>query len=103
MSLLWGEKKKRKPFSTKTKKIEWMLASNRNPYDKFGRLRFAKTSRCRECKRPLTWGGRTYDFDHKDNNPANNSQPNCYWFAKFVTENILWLRREKSRVFLVKP
>jgi len=24
------------------------------------------------------WGDRTYNFDHKDNNPANNSQRNCY-------------------------
>jgi len=78
LSLLWGEEKKRKPFSTKKKKIEWMLASNRNPYDSSGKLRFFKTSRCRVCKTPLTWGDRTYNFDHKDNNPANDSQTNCY-------------------------
>ena len=74
----WGEEKKRKPFSTKTKKIEWMLASGRRVYDTSGKLRFVKTSICRECKTPLTWGDRTYNFDHKDNNPANNSQTNCY-------------------------
>ena len=62
----------------KKKKIEWMLAAGRNPYDKFGRLRFLKTSKCRECGTTLRWGDRRYNFDHKDNNPANNSQPNCY-------------------------
>jgi hypothetical protein len=72
----------RKPFSTKTKKIEWMLASGRNPYDNSGKLCFVKTSKCRECKRLLTWGDRTYDFDHKDNNPANTSQTNCYLVCK---------------------
>ena len=70
--------KKRKPFSTKTKKIEWMIASGRKVYDKSGKLCFVKTSKCRVCKRSLTWGNRTYAFDHKDNNPANNSQTNCY-------------------------
>jgi len=76
--MFFEEKKKRKPFSTKTKKIEWMLASGRRVYDTSGKLSFAKTSNCRECKTPLTWGDRTYNFDHKDNNPANNSQTNCY-------------------------
>ena len=77
--MFWEEEgKKRKPFSTKRKKIEWMLAVGRNPYDSSGKLRFVKTSKCRECKRPLTWGDRTYDFDHKDNNSANNRQTNCY-------------------------
>lgn len=80
--MFWDEEKKRKPFSVKTKKIEWMIASGRRVYDKSGRLSFVKTSRCRECKRPLTWGDRTYDFDHKDNNPANNSQRNCYLVCK---------------------
>ncbi len=99
MSLLWGEEKKRKPFSTKTKKIEWMLASNRNPYDKSGRLRFVKTSRCRECKRPLTWGDRTYDFDHKDNNPANNSQPNCYLVCKVCHGKHTVVKKRKIKGF----
>jgi len=75
--MFWEEGKRRKPFSTKTKKIEWMLASGRKVYDSSGKLLFVKTSRCRVCKRPLTWGDRTYNFDHKDNNPANNSQTNC--------------------------
>lgn len=55
-----------------------MLASGRRVYDTSGKLRFVKTSNCRVCKTPLTWGDRTYNFDHKDNNPANNSQTNCY-------------------------
>jgi len=77
--MFWeDEGKKRKPFSTKTKKIEWMLASGRRVYDKSGKLRFVKTSKCRVCGTPLKWGERTYEFDHKDNNPANNRQTNCY-------------------------
>ena len=75
--MFFEEEKKRKPFSMKKKKIEWMLAGGRNPYGKDGSLRFVKTSRCRVCKTPLTWGDRRYNFDHKDNNPANNSQKNC--------------------------
>ena len=74
----WEEEKKRKPFSMKTKKIEWMIASGRKVYDKSGKLRFFKTSKCRECGTPLRWGDRTYNFDHKDNNPTKNSQTNCY-------------------------
>lgn len=80
--MFWEEEKKRKPFSTKTKKIEWMLASGQKVYDSSGKMRFVKTSKCRVCKRPLTWGDRTYDFDHKDNNPANNSQRNCRLVCK---------------------
>jgi len=76
--MVFEEEKRRKPFSTKTKKIEWMIASGRKVYDKSGKLRFVKTSKCRVCKRPLTWGDRTYAFDHKDNNPGNSSQTNCY-------------------------
>ena len=75
--MFWEEEKKRKPFSTKTKKIEWMLASGERVFNKDGSLRFVKTSRCRVCKTPLTWGDRRYNFDHKDNNPMNNSQKNC--------------------------
>ena len=26
----------------------------------------------------MTWGDGSYAFDHKDNNPANNSLSNCY-------------------------
>ena len=60
------------------KKIEWAIVAGRSPYASSGKLNFVKTSKCRVCKRPLTWGDRTYEFDHKDNNPANNAQTNCY-------------------------
>lgn len=72
-----GETRERRPFKMSTKKIEWMLAAGRDPYEKF-----CKTSKCRRCKRKLTWGDRGYDFDHRDNNPANRSQDNCYLVCK---------------------
>lgn len=55
-----------------------MLAGGKNPFTE----KFAKKSRCRQCRRFLTWGDRSYDFDHKDNNSANNSQKNCYLVCK---------------------
>jgi hypothetical protein len=76
------EKKKRRPFSTKTKRIEWNLSAGKEVFDSSGKLRWINTSRCRVCKRKLTWGDRTYDFDHKDNNPSNNSQQNCRLVCK---------------------
>ena len=76
--MFWSEDKRRKAFSTKTKKNEWMLAAGKNPFvDKF-----VKKSKCQVCGRVLIWGERTYDFDHKDNNSANNSQKNCYLVCK---------------------
>lgn len=69
----FGTEKRRKPFTLTTKKIEWMLAVHKDPYGKF-----CKTSECRQCHIKLTWGDRTYEFDHKDNNEANNKQSNCY-------------------------
>jgi hypothetical protein len=68
-----GEEKRRKPFPLSTKRIEWMLASHKDPYGKL-----CKTSECRQCHIKLTWGDRSYEFDHKDNNEANNKQINCY-------------------------
>jgi hypothetical protein len=81
--MLLGEGKTggRRPFKKSTKKIEWMLAAGRNPYGKF-----CKTSKCRnpKCrlKQKLTWGDGSYDFDHRDNNSANNKQENCYLVCK---------------------
>jgi len=75
---IWEEGKKRKAFSIKTKKNEWMLAAGKNPFTD----KFVQTSRCRVCRRSLKWGERTYDFDHKDNNPTNNKQKNCYLVCK---------------------
>ena len=73
---LFSQKKKRKPFKTSTRKMEWMSAAGKDPLQ--WRTHFVKTSKCRACRRTLVWGDRTYSFDHKDNNPANNSQSNCY-------------------------
>jgi len=73
-------KKKRKPFSTKTKKMEWMSAAGKDPLK--WRTGFSKTSRCRQCGKKLIWGDGTYSFDHKDNNPANISQSNCYLICR---------------------
>lgn len=74
---LYSNARKRKPFKISTKKIEWMRAAHRDPFGKF-----VKKSRCRNCGRPLTWKDGSYDFDHKDNNPANNSQNNCWLVCK---------------------
>jgi hypothetical protein len=54
-----------------------MRAARKDPFGTF-----VKTSKCRNCGLTLKWGDRTYDFDHKDNNPANNSQNNCYLVCK---------------------
>ena len=74
--------KRRKPFSINTKRIEWLLAAGRDPDKYFETGKFYKTSYCRKCKRRLIWGEGSYDFDHKDNNPANNRQGNCYLVCK---------------------
>lgn len=68
----------RRGFSITTKKREWMSAARKDVmlYDRD--KKFVKTSYCRKCKTKLTWGDGTYNFDHKDNNPRNNSQKNCY-------------------------
>ena len=74
--------KKRRAFTTRTKKIEWMKAGGHKSEQYTEKKVFYKTSKCRRCSRKLTWGDRSYDFDHKDNNPANNSQRNCYLVCK---------------------
>ena len=73
---LFSKPKTRKAFKVSTKKKEWNKSAGRNEGD------FKTTSKCRCCKRKLIWGNRTYDFDHKDNNSANNSQRNCYVVCK---------------------
>lgn len=78
-NLITGEKlSKRQPFKISTKKKEWNKAAGRSEGD------FKKTSKCRvySCRRVLVWGSGAYDFDHKDNNPANNSQRNCWLVCK---------------------
>ena len=78
--MFFDEAPSRRNFSITQKKIEWMDAAGRDIVQFLRDKKFFKTSYCRvkTCKRKLTWGDRSYDFDHKDNNPANNSQSNCY-------------------------
>ena len=92
--LLGRKIKRRKAFKMSTKKIEWMRAARRDPYGKF-----VKTSRCRNCGRRLIWGDRTYDFDHKDNNPANISQKNCYLVCKICHGRHTKITKRKVKSF----
>jgi hypothetical protein len=73
-------------FSIVTKRVEWLKAAGTDnakrvllKYLADGKVpaRMPR-SKCRVCKMPLTWGSRTYHFDHKDNNSANTSQRNCF-------------------------
>lgn len=71
-------------FTITQKRIEWLKAAGKSgekvllqylTTSKIGKL---PSSQCRQCKIALRWGDGTYNFDHKDNNPRNNSQKNCY-------------------------
>lgn len=82
----WDEEKQRREFSIVTKRIEWLGAAGTDSakrvlqkYIEDGKVpsRMPR-SRCRVCKRTLTWRDGSYNFDHYDNNSANNSQKNCY-------------------------
>ena len=88
---------KRKNFTTKTKKLEWMKAGGHKPELYSQKGKFYKTSKCRNCNRPLTWGDRTYDFDHKDNNSANNSQKNCYLVCKICHGKHTVIKKRKIK------
>ena len=55
-----------------------MGAAGKNAAQFMRDKKLVKTSYCRKCHRPLVWGDGSYEFDHKDNNPRNNSQKNCY-------------------------
>ena len=68
----------RKNFTEKTKKMEWMDAAGRNPYDYMIEKKWVATSYCRNCEAKLIWGKGGYHFDHFDNNPVNNKPENCY-------------------------
>ena len=74
--------KKRKAFPIAVKRMEWLEASGnrkaKNEYKKTGKFDETVHSKCRECKKELRWGNGTYNFDHFDNNSANNRQSNCY-------------------------
>jgi len=96
---LYPTKGKRKPFSIRTKKIEWMRASKRDPFGKF-----VRTSRCRSCGRLLTWRDGSYDFDHKDNNPANSSQKNCWLVCKSChgKHTKIGIRKERDELGFIR-
>ena len=79
---LFKTPKRRKPFSINAKRIEWLLAAGRDPEEFFDKGKFYKTSCCRKCRIKLLWGDGSYDFDHKDNNPGNNRQSNCFLVCK---------------------
>jgi hypothetical protein len=96
--ILYGTKPtKRKAFTISTKKIEWMKAGGHKPELYTEKGIFYKTSKCRNCPRKLTWGDRTYDFDHKDNNPLNNSQKNCYLVCKVCHGKHTVIKKRKVR------
>ena len=82
---------RRRPFKTSTKKKEWNKAAGRAEDD------FKTTSKCRWKKERLVWGSRTYDFDHRDNNSANNSQKNCYLLCKNCHGHLTVLEKQKDR------
>jgi len=74
----------RKNFTIATKRIEWLKVAGKTGekpllnYLTTGKIGKLGTSKCRKCKIVLRWGDGKYNFDHKDNNPRNNSQRNCY-------------------------
>jgi 5-methylcytosine-specific restriction endonuclease McrA len=89
--------KTRKAFTTSTKKIEWMKAGGHKAEQYTEKKIFYQTSKCRRCHRRLTWGERSYDFDHKDNNPANSSQKNCYLVCKVCHGKVTSIGKRKIR------
>lgn len=97
---IFGTEKSRKPFSINTKRIEWLLAAGRDPEKYFETGKFYKTSYCRKCKERLLWGDGSYDFDHKDNNPANNKQSNCFLVCKICHGKATKVKVIKQRGFL---
>jgi 5-methylcytosine-specific restriction endonuclease McrA len=76
--LFFDEAPSRRNFTITTKRIEWMSAAGKDVMQYIRDKKFVKTSYCRECGTKLIWGDGRYNFDHKDNNPRNNSQKNCY-------------------------
>ena len=77
--IYFDEAPSRRNFLITQKKIEWMDVAGKNVADYLrDKKKFVKTSYCRRCKTKLIWGDGTYNFDHKDNNPSNNNQKNCY-------------------------
>jgi len=94
---LFGSEKKRKPFPLSTKKIEWLSAAGRDVHEYIAKRKFYTTSYCRQCKQKLVWGDGTYSFDHKDNNPANNSQSNCYLVCRNCHGRVTKVEKRKVK------
>ncbi|MFC2071144.1 hypothetical protein ACFLUU_00280 [Chloroflexota bacterium] len=76
--IFFDESPARRNFTITTKIVEWMSAAGKDVMQYLRDKKFVKTSYCRKCRTKLTWGDRSYEFDHKDNNPRNNNQKNCY-------------------------
>lgn len=93
--MLFGPDKKRKTFKISTKKMEWLSAAGKDPLQ--WRTNFVKASRCRQCGRTLHWGDRSYAFDHKDNNQANNSQSNCYLVCRICHGKATVIKKRKVK------
>lgn len=78
--------------------MEWMSSAGKDPLK--WRSDFVQTSKCRKCQTILRWGDRRYDFDHKDNNPANNSQSNCFLVCKNCHGHATLTKKRKIKGFL---
>lgn len=71
-------------FTLYQKRIEWLKAAGSSAektllqYLTTGKIGKLPSSKCRQCKTILRWGDGRYNFDHRDNNPRNGSQKNCY-------------------------
>ena len=80
----WLEPSKRKNFTIRTERIEWLKAAGQAgeklllQYLQTGKIGKLPPSKCRKCPKKLVWGDGTYNFDHKDNNSSNNRQTNCF-------------------------
>ena len=72
-----------------------MKAGGHDPYEYIARRKFVKTSKCRNCSRKLTWGDRTYEFDHKNNKEWDNSQKNCYLVCLFCHRKATVIEKRK--------
>jgi hypothetical protein len=74
-----------------------MKAAGRDAKEYTEKGKFYKTSECRQCHKKLRWGDGTYNFDHKDNNPANNSQSNCYLVCRNCHGRATKIEKRKIR------
>ena len=93
----------RRNFTLTRKKIEWMDAAGKNVAEYLrDKTRFVKTSYCRvkTCRRKLTWGDGTYNFDHKDNNSSNNSQRNCFLVCRICHGKATKIEKRAERDIL---